>query len=102
MTVSLMIYYINLDNLLWQPLAQRTDRGTAYFYLGENQQAIADYSKAIELDPNYTAAYYNRAHVYKLQGEKAQAIADLEKVILLTDDPQLIEMARQQIEELGD
>ena len=79
-----------------------SNRGAAYADLGEYQQAIADYTSAIELDPNLAMAYFNRGVAYKVLAEKAEAIADFEKVITLTADPQLIEMARQQIEELGE
>ena len=44
-------------------------------------QAIEDYSKAIELNPSYTSAYYNRGLAYdKLRAFK-QAIEDFRKFI---------------------
>ena len=73
----------------------------AYLNKGQYDLAIADLSKAIELDPSLAEAYGNRAWAYKKQGKKAEAIADFEKFITLTDNPQWIEMARQQIEELS-
>ena len=77
------------------------DRGIAYRHKGEYDKAIADYTKAIGLDPQWPHAYKNRAGAYKEQGKKAEAIADLKKFITLTDNPQWIQMARQQIEELS-
>jgi len=38
---------------------------------------------------------------YKLQGNKIRAIADFEKFIALTPDPRLIQIAKQQVEELA-
>ena len=76
------------------------NRGTIYRDLGQFEQAIEDYDQAIHLNPRDTVAYYNRGNTYKLRGKKAEAIADFEKVITLTDNPQWVEIARQQIEEL--
>ena len=42
------------------------------------EQAITDYDKAIELDRNYAAAYYNRAITYKDLGDDEQAIKDFQ------------------------
>ena len=62
---------------------------------------IADCNKAIELDPECVDAYYVRAYAYKEKGKTPEAIADFKEFISLTKDPQLIELARQQIEELS-
>jgi len=78
------------------------NRAYAYNEKGEYDLAIADCNRAIELDPNLAVAYYNRGLAYKEQGKKAEAIADFEKFITLTTNPQWIEMARQQIEELSE
>ena len=37
-----------------------TNRGNEKYELKQYTEAIADYDKAIELDPNYAAAYTNR------------------------------------------
>ena len=76
-------------------------RGVAYFCLEQYDRAIADCSKSIELNPNYHSPYGNRAWACKVQGRKAEAIADWEKYSTLTDDPILIEMAKQEIKELS-
>ena len=78
------------------------DNGVNLVEEGQYAQAIIEFSKAIELDPNRSTAYYNRAYIYKLQGRKAEAIADFEKSITISDDPQLVEMARPYIEELAE
>lgn len=47
-------------------------RGIAYFEMKNNEAANTDFSKAIELDPNYTEAYYNRSQVnYNLKRFKS-------------------------------
>lgn len=76
-------------------------RGLAYANLSQFQQAIQNFDEAIRLNPKYTKAYYNRGYAYKEQGKKDEAIGDFKKFIILTDNPPLIEMANQQIEELS-
>ena len=46
-------------------------------------QAIADYSKIIELNPKIAQAYFYRGIVYALQAKQDQAIADFKKTIEL-------------------
>ena len=40
----------------------------AYYYLmtGEYQKALSDYNKAVELDPDYANALYNRGMIYEM------------------------------------
>ena len=78
-------------------------RGTTYCRLGQTERGIEDLSEAIRLDPELAEAYCIRGFAYAEQGRKAEAIADFEKFISLneTDNPQWIEMAKQQIEELS-
>ena len=76
-------------------------RTLAYNEKGQYDLAIADCNKTIELDPNLADAYYNRALAYIAQGKKYMAIADFKKFINLTNNPEWIEMARQEIEELS-
>jgi len=78
------------------------NRGAVYNEKNDFSKAITDFDKAIELDPNLFEAYYNRGLAYAELGEKAEAMADFEKVITLSDDPQVIEIAQQQIEKLSD
>ncbi len=57
------------------------NRGNGYGLKGEFDRAIADYTKAIELDPKYAHAYYGRGVAYGLKGEFDRAIADYTKAI---------------------
>ena len=43
--------------------------------------AIADYAKAIEIDPRYANAYVGRGMVYRLKGDNDHAIADYTQAI---------------------
>ena len=58
-------------------------QGIAYYRKGNFDQAIADYSKAISLDPNYAYAYYGRGLIYGKQGNFTQALSDYMKAIKL-------------------
>ena len=53
---------------------------------GACAQAIADYTKAISIDPTFAAAYNNRAYTYMMEQEYAPALADLYRAIELRPD----------------
>ena len=67
---------------------------------GRYDEALEACNKAIELDPNLATTYIHRADVYIKQDKKSKAIADLETLITLTDNPEWIEIARQEIDKL--
>ncbi len=83
------------------PAVQHNARGVDLAEAGQYEEAIADYARAIELDPNLAQPFYNRGLCYKAQGKKTQAIVDFQEFITLTSNPQWIEMAKQQIAELS-
>ncbi len=62
------------------------ERGDEYLYQGNYKQAIADYDKAIELDPSCATAYNNRGITYRKQGDYERAIVDHNKAIELEPD----------------
>jgi len=47
------------------------------------EQAIADYTQAIRLDPDNTKSYFERGNVYDRQGDYEKAIADFSQAIKL-------------------
>jgi tetratricopeptide (TPR) repeat protein len=66
----------------------------------EWDDAIVEYTKAIELDDNWVKVHYERGELYKRLGKKADAIADFEKVIGLSRDRETIKPTYRHIEEL--
>jgi tetratricopeptide (TPR) repeat protein len=57
------------------------NRGIAYGEKGQYDQAISEFDKAIQINPNYDKAYNNRGIVYRLRGQYDQAISDFNKAI---------------------
>ncbi|MFA5337587.1 MAG: ankyrin repeat domain-containing protein [Candidatus Omnitrophota bacterium] len=54
-------------------------RGVVYAQKGEDDLAIADYTKALEIDPGNIEAYSNRALTYYRKGEYDKAWEDVHK-----------------------
>jgi len=58
-------------------------KGYGYFTQSQWDQAIAEYSRAIEMDPKLAAAYNYRGSAYGEKGDYDKAIADLNMAIEL-------------------
>jgi len=58
-------------------------RGTACTYRGEYDRAIDDYTKALEIKPQFAMAYGGRGRAYFEQEKWAEARSDLEKAVEL-------------------
>ena len=69
--------------------AQHNERGIALTEEGNYEQAISEFDKAIELDPDYAEAYSNRGIAYGSQGDFDSAMTDFNKAIEL--DPESAE-----------
>jgi tetratricopeptide (TPR) repeat protein len=55
--------------------------GYAYSTVGKQQEAIANYTRAIEIKTDYGEAYFSRALVWNGMAEWDKAIADIDKAI---------------------
>jgi len=64
-------------------------RGNDHLNKGEYDQAISDYTKAIEINPRFAATYYNRGLAYQNKAEYDQAIPDYNKALEI--NPRLAE-----------
>jgi len=62
------------------------DRAFEYHALGDEDRAIAGYSEAISLDPNYALAFYGRANSWQAKRDNDRAIADFNESIRLDPD----------------
>ncbi|MEW6302891.1 MAG: tetratricopeptide repeat protein [Verrucomicrobiota bacterium] len=87
---SLLQFFISL-NLLYFPLASILGQDAqAYIDSGDKKReqqdwdgAIADYTRAIELDPKKATAYVSRASAKEAKGDFTGAVADWSQVIQL-------------------
>jgi len=61
-------------------------RGNAHLDKGKYDKAIADFTQAIRLKPDFAFAYNNRGIAHSDQGDHAKAIADLTEAIRLKPD----------------
>lgn len=66
-------------NLKWAFVS----RGNAYFEIGDSDNAIADYTQAIRIDPKFAMAVNNRAYAYLAKGDLAQALANSKMAVQL-------------------
>jgi tetratricopeptide (TPR) repeat protein len=57
------------------------ERGNAYRELDQTDNAMADWAKAIALDPSLAEAYTARGTHYRLAGDKTKALEDLDASI---------------------
>jgi tetratricopeptide (TPR) repeat protein len=62
----------------WQGIEYRKD--------DQNDLAMQEFTKAIELDPSYDLAYYNRALLYYFSGELEQSLVEYNKALELSPD----------------
>ena len=56
-------------------------RGNVYNYLGQYERAIEDYDQALDINPQYAAAYNNRGVAYGELGEYERAIQDYDQAL---------------------
>jgi tetratricopeptide (TPR) repeat protein len=62
------------------------NRAVACGKTGRLDEALADYSKAIALKPDYPGAYFNRGNTYSDREDYDRAISDYTRAIALRPD----------------
>jgi tetratricopeptide (TPR) repeat protein len=63
-----------------------TDRADLYLRKGDFAGAIADYTQAIDQQPNFTDRYGKRALAYRLEGDYKRAILDYDAMVKSNDN----------------
>jgi regulator of sirC expression with transglutaminase-like and TPR domain len=66
--------------------------------VGQYDKAIADFTQTINLGDIY--CLLDRGSAYARIGNKCEAIADFEDFLRLSEDPELVEEVRQEVEKL--
>jgi adenylate cyclase len=77
------------EALLLDPLSLplRSNLADAYSFAGKFEEALVQYDKIIELDPNFRRAYEGKGMVYLAMGDHENAIRFSEKYHSLVGDP---------------
>ena len=90
------------ESLEWRAAAYN-NRGTVYDAKGEHFRAIADFDKAIALNPKFAIAYHNRGLTYAHKGEHDRAIRDYSRYFELGGNEAVAYRHRAEAyEKLGD
>ena len=74
-----------------------SDRGNTRYAMGDYQSAIADYNRAIEIDPDYSQAYARRGWVFLGLDELAKAEADFDKALKLAPGDAYAQSGRAEV-----
>lgn len=73
------------------------DRGVTYYRLEKYDEANADFSRVIELDPSMSRAYQWRSKIYYKQGMYQQAYDDIEIAGLLSPTSGYVQRTKEKI-----
>lgn len=60
-------------------------RGRELDVQGKHQEAITEYTQAIQLEPNYVEAYFYRSNALALEGQPQKGIEDLQKAAAILE-----------------
>ena len=60
---------------------QRNNLGASLLQQGKLEEAVAEFRKAVELDPKYVAAHLNLGYAHDRHGQTEEAVAQYRKVV---------------------
>jgi len=80
------VLFLSVSSVYAETADEYYNRGLAQSRQGNLPEAISDYTKAIEIKPDYAEAYYNRGLAYGRQGNHPQAISEYTKAIEIKPD----------------
>lgn len=88
------------ETISQKPLAA-LNRGFCFEKLGKREEALQDYSLALQLNPRFQLGYYDRAALLEQMKGCYIALPDYQKVIELEEDPDLVKNAKEHIDFCG-
>lgn len=74
------------EELTLQDARAYNKRGLAHFSTRNQEQAMIDFTKAIELDPDYAEAYSNRSNSHLVMENYGQTVLDCNRALELAPD----------------
>lgn len=77
------IFALAADDVIWR---EHTHQARRFSKLGEQEKAIEEIDKAVELHPDYVDSYIQRAVIYKEGGNLFKAVSDYAKAVELRPD----------------
>ncbi|MBI4641081.1 MAG: tetratricopeptide repeat protein [Candidatus Tectomicrobia bacterium] len=76
--------------LLYMQAVAYNNQGLTHWQFGQYDQAIASYTKVLEIDPRFAEAYNNRGVAYHDKGQYDQAITDFNRALKINpEDPKI-------------
>jgi len=77
-----MLLLVSANAFAGDAAKEALDRGAEFAKQSRYEEAIISYSRAIEINPKFTEAYYGRGLAYGRKGEFDKAIADFTSVMI--------------------
>ena len=84
--LGFVLLFLMVGTVYAQSPEEAFNKGINYVEKGIPDEAIVEYNRAIEINPDRAEAYFNRAIAYRSKGNYDQAIADYSKFIEINPD----------------
>ncbi len=79
--ILLLVVFVNLQAQAPRSAQDHFRRGLAHYTRGNLDAAIAEYNRAIELNPCSSHAFLHHDHAYRAKGDLNEAVANYESAI---------------------
>jgi tetratricopeptide (TPR) repeat protein len=87
---------------IWSTPDAYLERGAAHHYLGEDDQAVTDFTKALELNPNLPRAFSGRGTIYRARGNFKGALEEFNRSLAIEPNVDAYYERGEIFEALGD